>query len=114
MRHLRLRLALTGCTLQAIGMLLASYATAIALALRLPGVFNAPVMIAGHAILAVALLLKVRGRSFTACPSSRAVLMLRLQTLDLERSKYTPEAIQAFYRFIWTLFYSEYALLPFL
>jgi len=50
-------------------------------------------MACGHAVLAVALLLK---------------------TLDLERSKYTPDAIQAFYRFIWTLFYSEYALLPFI
>jgi hypothetical protein len=37
-----------------------------------------------------------------------------VQTLELERSKYTADAIQAFYRFIWTLFYSEYALLPFL
>ena len=39
---------------------------------------------------------------------------LHAQTLELERSKYTADAIQAFYRFIWTLFYSEYALLPFL
>ena len=36
------------------------------------------------------------------------------QAFDLERAKYTPDAIQAFYRFIWTLFYSEYLLLPFL
>jgi hypothetical protein len=41
-------------------MLLASYATAIVLALRLPGVFCAPVMVGGHAVLAAALLLKVR------------------------------------------------------
>ena len=36
------------------------------------------------------------------------------QAFALERAKYTPDAIQAFYRFIWTLFYSEYVLLPFL
>ena len=36
------------------------------------------------------------------------------QAFDLERAKYTPDSIQAFYRFIWALFYSEYALLPFL
>ena len=36
------------------------------------------------------------------------------QAFDLERGKYTVDAIQAFYRFIWTLFYSEYALLPFI
>jgi hypothetical protein len=39
---------------------------------------------------------------------------VRAQAFALERAKYTPDAIQAFYRFIWTLFYSEYVLLPFL
>jgi hypothetical protein len=28
----------------------------------------------------------------------------------LERAKYNADAIQGFYRFIWTLFYSEYFL----
>ena len=94
-------------------MLLASYGTAIVLALRLPGVFCAPVMVGGHAVLAVALLLKARpARRHTACAATDSPACP--QTLDLERSKYTPDAIQAFYRFIWTLFYSEYTLLPFL
>jgi hypothetical protein len=93
-------------------MLLASYATAIALALRLPGTFNAPIMVAGHALLAVALLLKVR--ELWSLVSTCSADSPHVQTLELERSKYTADAIQAFYRFIWTLFYSEYALLPFL
>lgn len=48
-------------------MLLASYATAIVLALRLPGVFCAPVMVGGHAVLAAALLLKARQACSPAC-----------------------------------------------
>ncbi len=97
-------------------MLLAAYATAISLAVRMPGVFCAPVMIGGHAVLALALVAQVRSarrlRAYTradAAPGS-----LSLQGFSLERAKYVPDAIQAFYRFIWTLFYSEYAMLPFL
>lgn len=48
-------------------MLLASYATAIVIALRLPGVFCAPVMVGGHAVLAAALLLKVRQACLPDC-----------------------------------------------
>ena len=76
MRKLGFEVALTGCELQAIGMLLASYATAIALALRLPGTFNAPIMVAGHAVLAVALLLKVRV-FWRVCSTCSADLALR-------------------------------------
>ena len=36
------------------------------------------------------------------------------QTLGLERAKYNPDAIQGFYRFIWSLFYSEYVLFLFI
>ena len=75
------------------GLLLMNYLAAIILAIRMPGAFRAPVMIGGHAILALALI---------------------GQTLKLESDKYTVPAIQAFYRFIWNLFYSEYLLLPFL
>lgn len=50
-------------------------------------------MIGGHAVLALALV---------------------WQTIKLDSEKYTAPAIQAFYRFIWNLFYSEYLLLPFL
>jgi len=66
---------------------------AIVLAVKLPGSFRAPVMIGGHAVLALALV---------------------WQTIKLDSEKYTAPAIQAFYRFIWNLFYSEYLLLPFL
>ena len=48
---------------QAIAMLLCAYATAIGLALRLPELFCVPVMAGGHAVLACALVLKVRARS---------------------------------------------------
>ena len=75
------------------GLLVANYLAAIILAIRMPGSFRAPVMIGGHAVLALALI---------------------GQTLKLESEKYTVPAIQAFYRFIWNLFYSEYLLLPFL
>lgn len=75
------------------GLLLANYVAAIILAIRMPGSFRAPVMIGGHAVLALALVLR---------------------TAKLESEKYTGPAIQAFYRFIWNLFYSEYLLLPFL
>ena len=50
-------------------------------------------MIGGHAVLALGLL---------------------WQSAKLETEKYTVPAIQAYYRFIWNLFYSEYFLLPFL
>lgn len=75
------------------GLLLANYVAAIILAIRMPGSFRASVMIGGHAVLAIGLV---------------------MQTLKLESDKYTVPAIQAFYRFIWNLFYSEYLLLPFL
>ncbi|DBA83085.1 TPA: hypothetical protein ACH3X2_006614 [Trebouxia sp. C0005] len=75
------------------GLLLANYVAAIILAIRMPGSFRAPVMIGGHALLA---------------------LVLVWQTAKLESEAYTGPAIQAFYRFIWNLFYSEYLLLPFL
>ncbi len=105
---------------QAIGMLLASYGTAIALALRMPGLFNAPVMAGGHAVLALLLVVKARACALPASlPRCLAALHARVypappQTLDLEHAKYAPAAIQAFYRFIWTLLYSEYVLLPFI
>ena len=75
------------------GLLLANYMAAMVLAIRMPGSFRAPVMLGGHAILAFALI---------------------GQILKLESEKYTDPAIQAFYRFIWNLFYSEYLILPFL
>lgn len=75
------------------GLLIANYAGAIALAVRMPQSFNASIMIPFHAMLAI---------------------LLTYKTLKLDAAKYTKAAIQAYYRFIWYLFYSEYVLLPFL
>lgn len=75
------------------GLLIANYAGAIALAVRMPEVFNASIMIPFHALFAI---------------------LLTYKTLKLDAGKYTKNAIQAYYRFIWYLFYSEYVLLPFL
>lgn len=75
------------------GLLLANYAAAVVLALRMPGAFNAALMAPAHAALGAALL---------------------AATARLDRAGYAPPAIAAFYKFVWLLFYSEYALLPFL
>jgi hypothetical protein len=49
-----------------------------------------------------------------ASPEPCAVACPCAQAFQLQRAEYKPDAINAFYRFIWTLFYSEYAMLPFL
>ena len=49
-------------------MLLSSYAAAILLALRLPGMFNVPIMAGGHAVLALGLVLKVCAMAASAPP----------------------------------------------
>ncbi|GAB4819429.1 hypothetical protein N2152v2_006475 [Parachlorella kessleri] len=75
------------------GLLLLNYVGAIILALRMPAAFNQKLMIPAHAVLGV---------------------MLVYKTLKLDAAGYTQAAIADFYRHIWNLFYSEYALLPFL
>ena len=80
-------------TLMACGILLANYAGAVALAALRPDVFNAPVMAAGHALLA---------------------LGLTYNAWNLDRAQYSRTAITSFYRSVWTLFYSEYFLFPFI
>lgn len=75
------------------GLLLLNYIGAVALAVHLPAAFNRLLMIPAHALLALGLI---------------------LQTLKLDSAGYTQPAIAAYYRFIWNLFYAEYALLPFL
>lgn len=77
---------------QATGLLLACYVGSAVLAVMNPTLFRAPVMAGGHLLLGAGLV---------------------AQTFVLDRAKYTPDAIQAFYRFIWTLFYSEYFLWTF-
>eukprot|EP00803_Ostreobium_quekettii_P001340 evm.model.scf_73.14 EVM.evm.TU.scf_73.14 scf_73:132615-135624(+) len=72
------------------GLLICNYLGAVVLSLRYPALFNAPVMIGGHVALAVSML---------------------INTLKLDAAKYKQDAIMAFYRWIWSLFYSEYILL---
>jgi len=60
---------------------------------RMPLAFNASVMIPCHALLAA---------------------LLVAATIKLDKSKYSRDGIASYYRFIWYLFYSEYALLPFI
>ena len=59
----------------------------------MPLAFNASVMIPCHALLAA---------------------LLVVATIKLDKSKYSRDGIASYYRFIWYLFYSEYALLPFI
>lgn len=75
------------------GLLLANYSAAIIAAIRMPQAFRVWLMAGGHGVLA---------------------LVLIYQTYLLDSKKYTQAAVAQFYRFIWNLFYSEYAMLPFL
>lgn len=79
------QLGVRNISLLAVGMLLASYLSAIVLAVRLPLLFKVPVMAGGHFVLACLLLVKAA---------------------ELERRKYDSPAIDAFYRGIWQLFYA--------
>ncbi|KAH7424432.1 hypothetical protein KP509_11G008300 [Ceratopteris richardii] len=75
------------------GLLLLNYIGAIVAAWMFPEVFRRSFMVVGHSLLALALL---------------------YQTWVLYSSKYTKEAIAVYYRFIWNLFYAEYAVFPFI
>ncbi|PSC69563.1 homogentisate prenyltransferase [Micractinium conductrix] len=75
------------------GLLLTNYMGAIALAVRLPALFNPWTMAGGHAVLA---------------------LILLYRTIKLDAAKYSQEAIKQYYAAIWLNFYAEYLLLPFL
>ncbi len=70
-----------------------NYAAAVALAILQPQTFNTVVMAPAHAVLGIA---------------------LAYQTMKLHADNYSQAGIAAFYRFIWNLFYLEYALLPWL
>ncbi|KAG2492443.1 hypothetical protein HYH03_009386 [Edaphochlamys debaryana] len=87
------RMGVRNVALLAIGMLLANYLGAVGLAMTFSHAFNVPLMAGAHAILG---------------------LVLLLRTLKLHASGYSREAVASFYRWIWNLFYAEYALLPFL
>ncbi|BBN02446.1 homogentisate solanesyltransferase [Marchantia polymorpha subsp. ruderalis] len=75
------------------GLLLANYIGAIAATIYVPGAFNQNLMVLAHACLGLALI---------------------YQTWLLESAEYSREGVAAFYRAIWNLFYTEYALLPFI
>ncbi|XP_031103619.1 homogentisate solanesyltransferase, chloroplastic-like [Ipomoea triloba] len=75
------------------GLLLVNYIGAVLAAIYMPHAFRSRLMIPLHAVLAVCLV---------------------FQTWLLEKANYTKEAISAFYRFIWNLFYAEYLLFPFI
>eukprot|EP00873_Tetraselmis_striata_P024333 jgi/Tetstr1/444597/TSEL_032447.t1 len=87
------QLGVKNLSLAAVGMLLASYGGAIYAAFTMTGAFNVPVMAGAHAVLAL-------------------VLVVRAWRLHV--AGYDQPAILNFYRWIWNLFYSEYALLPFI
>lgn len=86
------RMGVQNLSLAAVGLLLASYAGAIYAALT-TGLFNVPVMAGVHGVMAL-------------------VLLVRAQRLHA--AQYDQAAILNFYRWIWNLFYAEYALLPFI
>lgn len=75
------------------GLLLINYVAAITAALKYSTLFNVPVMVGAHAVLAAGLI---------------------WMTVRLDRRQYSPAAIRDYYRSIWNLFYSEYFVLPFL
>lgn len=80
-------------SLFAIGALFVNYSVAVYLGVAYPSVYNTLIMSGGHAALGAALL---------------------VQAASLHSAKYSSEAILGFYRFIWSLFYLEYAMFPFI
>ncbi|KAI5671721.1 hypothetical protein M9H77_12085 [Catharanthus roseus] len=75
------------------GLLLINYIGAVLAAIYMPQAFRSRLMVPVHVILAFSLI---------------------FQTWILERANYGREAIAAFYRFIWNLFYAEYIIFPFI
>ncbi|XVF07450.1 hypothetical protein REPUB_Repub06bG0139700 [Reevesia pubescens] len=74
------------------GLLLVNYVAAVLAAVYMPQAFRLSLMIPAHIFLALCLI---------------------FQAWLLEQAYYTKEAISGFYRFIWNLFYTEYAIFPF-
>lgn len=87
------KLGVRNSSLLSVGLLLSNYIGAMYLALQPGSTFNTPVMAGAHCILAL-------------------VLIFRAWKLDA--AGYTKEAIASFYRWIWNLFYSTYAIFPFI
>ena len=76
-----------------IALLMLNYAAAIYLGFTQPSQFNSALMVGGHVVLA-------------GCLISQAT--------RLHMTGYSQQGIKNFYRFIWNLFYAEYALYPFI
>lgn len=87
------RLGVPAVSMGAVALLLCNYGGAVWMGLQPHLGFNPAVMAGGHIVMALAL----AWRAFC-----------------LHREKYTQEAILSFYRWIWNLFYCEYAMFPFL
>ncbi|GAX73605.1 hypothetical protein CEUSTIGMA_g1056.t1 [Chlamydomonas eustigma] len=87
------RMGVKNVSLISAGLLMSNYVGAVVLALQQGSSFNFPVMVGAHSVLA-------------------ALLLFR--TWKLDQAKYTKEAIMSFYRWIWNLFYSTYAIFPFI
>ncbi|MED6137992.1 Homogentisate phytyltransferase 2 [Stylosanthes scabra] len=81
-------IAFLGC-----GILLMNYIGSILAAIYMPQAFRQWLLIPAHMIFASSLI---------------------FQAWVLEKANYTKEAISGFYRFIWNLFYAEYAIFPFI
>ncbi|CAJ2672948.1 unnamed protein product [Trifolium pratense] len=75
------------------GILLMNYVVTILAAIYMPQAFRRWLLIPAHTLFASSLIYQVQ---------------------ILEKANYTKEAISGFYRFIWNLFYAEYALFPFI
>ncbi|XP_027363329.1 homogentisate solanesyltransferase, chloroplastic isoform X3 [Abrus precatorius] len=75
------------------GILLMNYIVSILAAIYMPQAFRRWLLIPAHMIFALSLINQAR---------------------ILEQANYTKDAISGFYRFIWNLFYAEYAIFPFI
>ncbi|GFH20259.1 homogentisate prenyltransferase [Haematococcus lacustris] len=87
------RMGVKTVSLGAVSLLLANYGVAMWMALQPHLGFNTLLMFGGHAALA---------------------LLLAYRTARLDAAKYSRDAILGFYRWVWTLFYCEYAMFPFI
>ncbi|NP_001237900.1 homogentisate phytyltransferase VTE2-2 [Glycine max] len=75
------------------GILLVNYIVSVLAAIYMPQAFRRWLLIPAHTIFAISLIYQAR---------------------ILEQANYTKDAISGFYRFIWNLFYAEYAIFPFI
>ncbi|GFH30725.1 homogentisate prenyltransferase, partial [Haematococcus lacustris] len=85
------RMGVKTVSLGAVSLLLANYGVAMWMALQPHLGFNTLLMFGGHAALAS---------------------LLAYRTARLDAAKYSRDAILGFYRWVWTLFYCEYAMFP--